>query len=56
MIPNYQPLYAHFTDGTATPVAAFNTKGRALIANASGDLVLAAQAPGFNKISTKREN
>jgi hypothetical protein len=56
MIPNYQPLYAHFTDGTATPVAAFNTKGRALIANASGDLVIAAQAPGFNKITSTKGN
>lgn len=54
MIPNHQPLVAVFTDGTQTPVVAFNAKGRALIASSNGDLVMAAQQPRFSGIRTEQ--
>lgn len=51
MIPNYQPFVAVFADGTTIPVAAWNAKGRALIPNSAGDLVIAAQQPRFTCVT-----
>lgn len=55
MIPNLHPVRAVFTDGTTVPVVAFNAKGRALIPNSAGDLVIAAQQPHFSRITTEQE-
>lgn len=53
MIPNSQPFVAVFADGTTTPVAAWNPKGRAMIPTPAGDLVIAAQQPRFQHVTTK---
>lgn len=53
MIPNCQPVWAVFADGTRAPVIAFNPAGKALIVNDAGDLAVASKAPRFNHVTTK---